>query len=54
MKINFPEELGGGVGGLCHTCGNYGGVKGSSAPHKKGKSREVAVKIIYLAPCERQ
>ena len=40
MKINFPEELGGGVG--------------SSAPHKKGKSREVAVKIIYLAPCERQ
>ena len=31
----FPE----GLGGLGHTCGNYGGAGGTSVPCKNGKSR---------------
>ena len=39
--MNFSRGVGGwgGGGGLVE---NYGGVRGSSAPYKNGKSREVA------------
>ena len=40
--MNFSR----GVGGLCHTCGNSGGVGGPSVPWKNGKSRGVGVWIL--------
>ena len=33
----FPE----GLGGLGHTCGNYGGAGGTLVPCRNGKSRGV-------------
>ena len=41
MNWTFPE----GLGGLCHTCGNSGGVGGSSVPYKNGKSTVVLSEI---------
>ena len=41
--MNFSR----GIGGLCHTCGNSGGVGGgASAPCKNGKSRGVGGSVV--------
>ena len=44
--MNFSR----GLGGLCHTCGNSGGVGGPSVPCKNGKSRGVGGGVLSEIP----